>query len=148
MTKEKLRTYTVKELIAMDKAGEFDEKKPTSLKDSIIELIRGDDSTSFGEINNHLGGGGRLKGKSMMGVGPSNSNVYIWIEMSKEYFKAMSELINEGKVVAQPASPLIYLHDGGGMPRLPIAKRAHPYKEPHWLPVTLRLADSSKNKTK
>jgi hypothetical protein len=51
-----------------------------------------------------------------------------------------SELIEERRIAAKIASPLIYFMDGGAL-KLPIAKRANKsYKTPHWAPVVLNLA--------
>ena len=50
------------------------------------------------------------------------------------------EFANSIIVVAMPSQFLVYLADGR-VPNMPIAKRLHPYQEPHWLPVTLRPAE-------
>jgi hypothetical protein len=62
-------------------------------------------------------------------------------DASEAFIHAMIELLHENTVEVWPCSPLIYLVDGMFY-KLPIASRIpkRGYKEPHWLPVTVRFA--------
>lgn len=61
--------------------------------------------------------------------------ILTWVGISEAFIEALQEI--QPHVEQVPASLLVYLIDGK-VPRLPIAKRVHRYKQPHWAPVCLR----------
>jgi hypothetical protein len=66
-------------------------------------------------------------------------NILFWAGVSEEFADAMDQLRTERLIEYTLTSPLVYLVDGRTL-ALPLAKRAHAYKSPHWLPMCVRLA--------
>lgn len=64
----------------------------------------------------------------------SGGNVLLWSGWNKETADMMCEVLKEYPVHREPADPLVYILDGGGM-NLPLVKRHMEYKTDHWLPV-------------
>lgn len=74
--------------------------------------------------------------------GPEVENVILWYRMSERFVEFMQDLLGSRAVKVVPASPLVYLADGG-LPGMPTVKRACKYKKPHWLPVCFRLTGAA-----
>jgi hypothetical protein len=67
-------------------------------------------------------------------------NLILWGGMSEEWVTVLNELFAADLLWRAPCSILVYLSEGG-VPQLPIPKRAPPkggYKTLHWAPSCLR----------
>jgi hypothetical protein len=97
--------------------------------------IRTTDYVSFAELETWLAGRG-IGTEGTFALEPF-PNVFLWGGVSEEFCGIVERL--RPHLDLKPASVLVYLADGK-VPRLPLAKRPprNGYKEPHWLPVTLR----------
>lgn len=104
------------------------------LKQRILDYVRATDHVSFAELGNHFEGftgGDHALCKA--------HNIILWAGMTEEAVQAMMSLLTEKLITPHPSSQLVYLIDGRSL-TLPIVKRVRKYKNPHWLPVTLRPA--------
>jgi hypothetical protein len=104
---------------------------------AIVELVRERDYVSMVEIERFLKDKMPVKGDVAI-VAPNFENIFLWGGVSEEFVDVVMRLMNEKQIYAHPADWMSYLIDGG-MLQLPIAKRAHQYKKPHWLPVCFRV---------
>ena len=110
------------------------------MKEDIYKLIKDYGNVSFVELRNRIDGfNGDLEITAR-----SNSNIILWNGVSDKAFESIISLMNEGKIIAKPTTPLVYIADGG-MLRLPIVKRNQQYKTPHWLPVVFVLMKENVN---
>jgi hypothetical protein len=102
----------------------------------ILSLVESYDHVSFAEFDQKITG---FKGGDKMILVESEKacNIVLWFGLTDQAVDAMEELRVNKKIHAVPASFLVYAADGV-MPRLPLAKSARKYKEPHWLPVVFR----------
>jgi hypothetical protein len=71
-------------------------------------------------------------------LGKADLNIYWWLGMSAEFATAFSRIDKSGMIELRPTQLLVYLIDGATL-SLPLAKQLRKYKEPHWLPVSIRL---------
>ncbi|MGD0652739.1 MAG: hypothetical protein ABSA16_00200 [Thermoguttaceae bacterium] len=71
---------------------------------------------------------------------PNDLNLILWAGMSEEFFEAVKALFESGQIEREPTHVLTYLVDGRSL-NLPVAKRPPKsgYKEPHWIPIVLRV---------
>jgi hypothetical protein len=115
-----------------------------NLKEAVRQYVACYDYVSFPELQRKLEPYVPTRGDWL--IGGSVPHVILWVGLSSELCTAIEELIAEKALFYHPASPLVFLIDGG-MLTLPIAKRCprSGYKTDHWLPVCLRLTplDSS-----
>jgi hypothetical protein len=104
----------------------------TSLAEKILELVTVRKHVTFVELDRIEGfSGGDLE----ISIGNEQaSNIVLWQRLTREAVTALEELRQTKKIHQLPASVLSYLIDGKSL-RLPLAKRAQHYKEPHWMPV-------------
>lgn len=109
------------------------------LKDKLYFLIKNTGNVSFADMLEIKGAKGdcnfELKNEKY-------SNVLLWQGLTKEAIDGLTELVDEGKIVFKPTTPLVYFMDGHYL-NLPIAEKEEHYKELHWLPVVMNV---SKNK--
>ena len=104
----------------------------SALSDEILKLIRARQNVTFAELSRIEGfSGGTCE---LLLNTDRTSNIVLWTAMTQEACDALNELMMEKKIHCLPTSFLTYLCDGSAL-RLPIAKRAHHYKKPHWMPV-------------
>lgn len=61
-------------------------------------------------------------------------NLMLWQPISQEMAEALNASVNKGRLEMNATQPIVYAIDGKVF-RMPIAKKAHQYKTPHWLPV-------------
>lgn len=110
------------------------------LVDAILGLTDELNHVSFAEVNRRLDELGLAHtGESALTSSELDAlNIVVWVNMSTEYVRAVSEVLRSGTVVLRPASFLSYLVDGE-FPTLPIVTKEplRRYKEPHWLPAVL-----------
>jgi hypothetical protein len=67
----------------------------------------------------------------------SYKNMYIWINMSENFIKAIITLFKEFKIQLVECSPIVYLVDGLVL-NLPIARgKERDYTQEHWLPMII-----------
>lgn len=103
------------------------------MKQDIYNFVKERGYVSFVELSNNIEG---FNGDLAICLG---ENIIIWSGMSQEACDALRQLTHVDKTIEYiPASPLVYLCDGGGLD-LPLAKSARKYKKPHWLRVTLNV---------
>lgn len=107
------------------------------LKDEIYDFIDRTGAVSFVEIRNRFGSGEWWI--------ETKENLYVGIALAEDVCKAIMELKDEKKILYYPTTPLVYIADGG-LPTIPIAKKATAYKEEHWLPVVIYSTRSMKGK--
>ena len=99
------------------------------MKQAILDLItKRHGSVSFVELSHEVAG---FDGNMELTIG---DNIVLWWGVSAVAAKAIEDLRSSGAIHVHPTTAMVYLIDGT-IPRLPIAKRAGPYKSPHWLPV-------------
>jgi len=101
-----------------------------------LRWIRQTDYVSFVELENWLAEHGMdVKGEYGLEAGP---NVFLWTGMSQEFVHFAIKL--RTRVDLAPVSTILVYAADGGMPNLPVAKRPPRagYRQPHWLPVTMR----------
>lgn len=108
------------------------------LKARVLEYIKRRDYVSFAELGHRFGDNFAGGGEFSISKG---ENIVLWVGMTEAAANAISELLEEGAIRAEPTVLLVYLADGACM-RLPLVKRNRAYKKPHWLPVTFRPADA------
>ena len=108
----------------------------TDLIKDCLSYIRTTDYVSFPELERWLADRG-VNVAGDFALEPAR-NVILWGGVSKEFCDFFHEL-RPHLDLAPCSSLLVYVVDGKLM-RFPIAKRPprNGYKEPHWLPVTLR----------
>ena len=106
------------------------------IKEKIFDYIQKvRDGVSFVEIE-RLFSPTEIKGELAMEF---KHNLIMWAGMNEKFCDAMRLLQKEKKVAVTPTTVFVYMVDGG-MLKLPIAKSARDYKEPHWVPVVFGLA--------
>jgi hypothetical protein len=98
------------------------------MESRILSLITQRGGTSFAELQ-------RLDGfKGGLEFGLLEKNILFWSGVSSDAGGALISLRKRGAIVMRIASPLLYLQDGH-VPKMPIARQAKSYRQPHWLPV-------------
>ena len=80
------------------------------------------------------------RGEGNMTLNNDLPNVILWAGISEKFLSVTNNLIKEKKILMVPADILVYMADGSYL-NLPIAKKIHNYKKPHWLPVVFYTAD-------
>lgn len=115
---------------------EIPELTPQQLMEDILWYVQHYDWVSLVELAHRYGDLG--KGDHSLTIEPS-LNIILWTGMSEKLVTAIIQLVHNREIHIHPGSFLAYMIDGGGL-RLPLAKRAPKggYKEPHWLPVSIR----------
>ncbi len=73
-----------------------------------------------------------------------NENIVFWYGWNEEAFNVLQNLLTEGFLIREPATPLVVFLMGKA-PSLPRAERKYNYKTERWLPVMFRLAKTEKN---
>ncbi|WP_428025084.1 hypothetical protein [Arcobacter sp.] len=66
--------------------------------------------------------------------------IYYWLNMSDDFSRAIIELRKEDKIEFSECNVIIYLADGKII-KDPLARKAIEYKEPHWLPVLIKMKE-------
>src|SRR5262245_19043932 len=112
------------------------------LAEKILELVTTRRDVTYVELDRLEGFSG---GDMEMSIGNEQaSNIVLWQRLTKEAVAALGELRQAKRIHQLPASILSYLVDGATL-RLPLAKRAQHYKEPHWMPVCFNPGPAPKN---
>ena len=110
----------------------------SEMGDRIVKAMKdkGGKGISFVELSNAVEG---FDGDYGLEWGEEDSNIFLWMSMSKEAINAFQDLFKEGIIEVASTHPLVYIIDGR-IPKHPIAKRInHKYKKPRWLPVAMAL---------
>jgi hypothetical protein len=103
----------------------------------IVDLVRRRPALSFVELLNHFPELRAAKNEEQRVICfESHPTIIMWVGFGKAGCTAMKEALDSGLIHPRASSVLVYMFDGG-MLNLPIARRAHNYKEDHWLPVVL-----------
>ena len=100
-----------------------------TIKERIFDYIKGSGHVSYAELSRDIEG---FDGDFVDQLKPG---LILWSGLSLEASQAINELVKEKAITINAASVMVYMIDGI-MPRLPVAKRIKPYKNPRWLPVT------------
>ena len=105
-------------------------------KQEILSFVKSTPEPSFFELERILRRKQLVETQEskMMICHPQYKNIVLWITDNHLLAKAIKELIHEKRVIVKSCNVLIYALDGKLL-SLPIAKKIHDYKEPHWLPV-------------
>lgn len=103
-----------------------------TIRDFVAE--RGN-NVSFAELDQLTGFRDRENGFE---IGWRSQNIVFWSGISEEGCDALDAALDADLIHYHPTSAFIYLLDGT-MPQLPVAKQVRTYKQPHWLPVVLKL---------
>jgi hypothetical protein len=99
-----------------------------TMREAILDLIREYRNVSFAELSRRIDGfKGDLEWMNSYGW-------VLWAGISQEAVDAINSLMKADEIHMQPTTPLVYLCDGV-MLKLPVAKRAVKYKNPHWCPI-------------
>ena|SRR5579859_6146409 len=115
-----------------------------SLTDDILEMVTIRKNVSFVELSRLDG----FRGTCTFEVNNENcSNIVFWSGISEEAFDALRGLIDRNKIHPKPAHLFSYMADGRVL-RLPLAKSARHYKEPHWLPVVFNPGSETPRRSK
>ena len=103
------------------------------------------DYVSFAELVRALQDHADVRG-SVAIVSANDPNMVLWMGVSQAFVDALADLFEQGRVHYARASLLTYIIDGA-FPTLPVAKRPpkRGYKNPHWLPVCLRLGRAKRD---
>lgn len=112
---------------------------PQEMAAKIVQHVAGNPGTSFVELFDELGADARGDGWLTT---TKNKNVILWTGISETFRQALNLAMAELEM--DPCNVLVYLMDGATLP-LPLVKRNHPYRKPHWLPVTLTKKADMKN---
>ncbi len=72
-------------------------------------------------------------------------NVIVWQGVSATCVEVMRKLLGEQQIIVQNTMPLTYFIDGV-VPKLPLARKLRNYKKPRWMPMTLSLTRSGRDK--
>lgn len=108
------------------------------VKQSLLEAARTLRSgISMVELVNNAGP--EARGDYML-TAPGHPNVVLWTGVSAEFCRAYSELMRDKLLECVPTTALVYFIDGEALD-LPLVKSLRAYKTPHWLPVTVKLAE-------
>jgi hypothetical protein len=119
-----------------------------TIKKQILEYVTANDWVSFAELQRIEGFKEPEDATSHTRLSlPGFENIILWEGLTQEAADALKELQQEQKVYLQPGSWFSYLHDGASL-RLPLAKQARNYAEPHWLPRFCRPGTPPKMKAK
>jgi hypothetical protein len=107
----------------------------TNLRDRICEYVTRYDWATFAELT---GLGDDCTGNMEISFS-TRKNVVLWGGVSQPFADALTDLLDAGTIHMHGSHVMVYLVDGA-VPVMPIAKRPPKagYKEPHWLPVSLR----------
>ena len=99
------------------------------MADAILDYITKYQGVSFAELERNIKGfaGGDIEWSL------PKTNIVLWQGLTEEAVNALNLLRTGKHIHPNPCPVMIYLMDGL-IPRLPVAKTARPYKEPHWLP--------------
>lgn len=109
----------------------------TELRSAILEYVNANDHVTFAELHRRFESRFNLRGDYAFAPG-SFPTLILWAGMSEEYCTALQDLTSpDGPLVKVPCAPFVYMIDGQVL-NMPVAKRAHTYKEDHWLPIVLR----------
>lgn len=106
------------------------------LKERILQYIEHNDYVTFAELNRRFGNAFTSGGHAIYLSEPRN--IVVWVNMTEEASAAIMELLSEQQIWMRPASSILIYAVDGCMLRMPLARQARRYKEPHWFPVTLR----------
>jgi len=106
--------------------------------ENIINFIKSNGSTTMGQLADWFQG---TKGNFEWGV--IDHNLIFWIQMSENFIDVMNKVKNSKQVQMLSASPLIYLMDGKGYLKLPIAKTTRKYKSRRWCPIHFVMATAN-----
>jgi len=106
-----------------------------TLKEQVLNFIRETDSVTFAELQRQFPE--FRDGDFSMSAA---ENHILWVNMTEEAADALTELREEGLIVALPTDVLVYFIDGMAL-KFPLAKRTSAYKTPHWAPVVWRPSE-------
>jgi hypothetical protein len=112
--------------------------KIDEIKTQIINYVSKNPGTSFVEIERIFNKCGfDYAGESCI-CSPKFPNIVLWVNWNQPACGVVTSLMNDGILEASNTSVLSYAIDGKVL-NVPIAKKPHQYKEPHWLPVSFCL---------
>ncbi len=129
----------------------MDTLKKEQLKEEIFKWVKGYNIINFSELigllNISTEGDFEIKIKE---------NLILWRNCSQEFAQAFIDLVNEKRILIKfremNGIALGYILEGTSeCPRLPIARKIQPYKEPHWIMIDIvpsHLKDLFKVETK
>lgn len=107
------------------------------MRDALVNLLQTLPDCSFVDICNRIPG---ARGELSL-VSERFPTVVLWVGLSAELVEALKTLQRDGQIEYRPCLHLSYLVDGQTV-ALPLAKRFHAYKRPHWLPVHVHLREN------
>ena len=112
--------------------------KRTEIEHRIVEYLRKHKAVTFPQLLDDLSPHFATRGGRAIELLP---NCVVWYGLSDELAAALLTLLREQVIDMDDADPLVYWVDGAVL-GLPLAKRppTNGYREPHWVPVVLRLA--------
>ena len=106
------------------------------MANKILALVKERGHVSFVELDREIEGftGGEHALESLR---PKHSNIIIWVNLTEEGSATIRALLEQELIHTTTCSSLlVYMVDGGFL-KMPIARRARHYKEPHWLPSVI-----------
>ncbi len=107
------------------------------VKADILKYIREKDHVSYAEIEQIFEQDGYpYKGEGVI-CSPANDMVVFWQGWNSDAANIIGELKQEGKVFQQPTSAFPYWVEGHYL-KIPLVRKAYPYKTEHWLPLVFR----------
>ncbi len=122
----------------------FDESKCQRIEEKLRACINEQYSgITFVELVNAVGEDDAKGDYLYSSAKLADLNIYYWGGLSEEFAQALVRIDASGMIECRLASPFIYLYDGR-VPSLPIAKRPRKYKDPHWIPTSIRLKREEK----
>ena len=107
----------------------------TKMEQDIIDFInlKNNIGITFAQLSKNIDG---FNGD--MYISDKDTNVILWVEISKEATQAIENLVKTNKILVDKTSPLCYYIDGM-IPNIKLAKKNKKYKKLHWLPVAIYL---------
>lgn len=113
-----------------------------TLKEQVLAYIKETDYVTFAELQRRFpefrDGDFSLSARE---------NHILWVNMTEDAVNAITQLREEGLIVATPSQMLTYLIDGMTL-TFPLAKGARAYKKPHWAPVVWRPSERISGQTR
>jgi hypothetical protein len=105
----------------------------------VLAFVRDFKAASFTEIGTQLREFGIDPAGEFTLLYPGEPSIVLWTGVSEEFIAVLDELLGAKLVHYAPASPWVYLIDGGLLD-LPLARRLprDGYRKPHWLPIVVQ----------
>lgn len=102
------------------------------LCEQVFQRIKMHEGVTFAELEKTFPE--EFKGDYCLSL-PGYDTMVMWINMSEAMTDAIAYLIRSKLVTVSSTSHMTYLIDGAFL-KMPIARKAYNYKDPHWVPVT------------